>query len=368
MPRRMRVAFLTWRETTHPDGGGSEVFVEEVARRLVARGHVVTVVTASHADAPPRSDLDGVHMVRLGGRLTVYPRALLWLLRHRRRVDVVVDVINGLPFAAPLVRRRGVVALVHHVHQRQWRIIYPGLRGQFGWFVERRVTPLLYRRRPFLTVSQASRADLVAMGVDDALISVAPNGVSVTPSAAARSAQPRIAVLARLVPHKQVEHAVRVAVALSSEFPGLHLDVVGEGWWRPEIERSLREQRAGALVTLHGHLDEAARDDVLARAWVMLLPSVKEGWGLAVVEAAAQRTPTVAYRHAGGVTESILDGVTGLLADDEPGLVAATRRLLADGEAREAMGRRAADRAALLDWSTTTDEVESVLRGQFWSP
>ena len=39
----MRLVFLTWRDSTHPDGGGSEVFVEEVARELVARGHEVTI-------------------------------------------------------------------------------------------------------------------------------------------------------------------------------------------------------------------------------------------------------------------------------------------------------------------------------------
>ncbi len=66
--------------------------------------------------------------MRRGGRLTVYPRALAWLAAPPPRTSTsVVDVVNGLPFGAPLVRRRGVVALVHHVHARQWQIIYPGL-------------------------------------------------------------------------------------------------------------------------------------------------------------------------------------------------------------------------------------------------
>ncbi len=357
----MDVAFLTWRDSTHPDGGGSEVFVEQVARALVSRGHTVTMLCARHGDAPAAEALDGVSVVRVGGRLTVYPGGLWWLLRHRRRVDVVVDVINGLPFATPLVRRRGVVALVHHVHERQWRIIYPGFWGRVGWFIEGRVTPLLYRRVPFVTVSESSRADLVRMGVDARSIWVARNGVATTPLPCPRSPSPRLAVLARLVPHKQIEHAFAVVAALAREYPELHLDVIGDGWWRPELESDLIARGLGDRVTLHGHVNDDERDRLLASAWVMLLPSVKEGWGLAVLEAAVQGTPTVAYRHAGGVTEAVVDGVTGLLAADRNDLVAQTRRLVADEELRTTLGAQAAARAAKLDWSATADVVQGVL-------
>src|SRR6476646_10225973 len=129
----MRIAFLSWRDTTHPDGGGSEVYVERVAAGLAARGHDVTVLCAAHLGAPDVSVQDGYRIERRGGRLTVYLRGLAYLLSPAgRRADVVVDVINGLPFAAPLVRRRGLVALVHHVHRAQWRLIYPGAAGRVG--------------------------------------------------------------------------------------------------------------------------------------------------------------------------------------------------------------------------------------------
>jgi glycosyltransferase involved in cell wall biosynthesis len=358
----VRVAFLTWRDSTHPDGGGSEVFVEEVARGLVARGHQVTIVCARHAGSAASADLDGVRLVRLGGRLTVYPRGLLWLARRRRRVDAVVDVINGLPFGTPLVRRRGVVALVHHVHQRQWRIIYPGWRGRAGWFVEHRLTPQLYRGVPHLTVSEASRDDLAAIGVPARSVTVVRNGVATAYAGAVRSPTPRLAVLARLVPHKQIEHAFAAVETLRAAYPGLHLDVIGDGWWREELERDLDRRGLAGAVTLHGHVDDAERDRLLGRAWAMLLPSVKEGWGLAVLEAAVQGTPSVAYAYAGGPAESVVDGVTGLLADDEAGLVEATRRLLADADLRDRMGAAARERAAEFDWSVTTASVERVLR------
>lgn len=358
------IAILSWRDTTHPDGGGSEVFVEEVARELVRRGHRVTLRCAAHGDAPSQESLDGVQLLRRGARLTVYPRSLLWVARHRRRYDVVLDVINGIPFGTPLVRRRGLVALVHHVHQRQWQIIYPGLWGRVGWFIESRLTPLLYRRVPFLTVSEASAADLVQLGTPAASITVARNGLAVAPAAAARSEGPRLCVLARLVPHKQIEHALAVVERLRQEFPDLHLDIIGEGWWHDRLVADAERRGVEDSVTFHGRISDQDRDRLLAEAWLALLPSAKEGWGLAVLEAAAQGTPTVAYRDAGGVTESIVDGRTGILAENEDDLVTVTRQLLSNAELRERMGTEAVAWSRRFTWASTTDAVEAVLQAQ----
>ena len=95
----MRIAFLSWRDTTHPDGGGSEVFVESVGRELALMGHDVVLICAQHPGAARREDREGIQLHRMGGRLTVYLWGLAWLVRHRHDVDVVVDVVNGLPFA-----------------------------------------------------------------------------------------------------------------------------------------------------------------------------------------------------------------------------------------------------------------------------
>lgn len=359
----MRIAFLSWRDTTHPDGGGSEVFVESVGRELARRGHEVTLVCARHPGSARREDVDGVRLRRLGGRLTVYLWGLAWLVRHRRDVDVVVDVVNGLPFASPLVRRRGVVALVHHVHAEQWRIIYPGLAGRIGWFVESRVVPLLYRRRRFLTVSDSSARDLAAIGVDPASITVVRNGLAAVPQdVREESPAPRIVVLSRLVPHKQIEHAFVVVQRLAPEFPELQLDVVGDGWWRDELVAAAADLGVSDRVTFHGHVSDARRDELVGRGWVMVMPSVKEGWCLAVTESGAQGTPSVAYADAGGVTESIRDGETGRLVTDLDHLVEVVGELLRDTEARHTMGRAAHAMARTLTWDTCAERAEEVLR------
>jgi glycosyltransferase involved in cell wall biosynthesis len=359
----MRVLFLSWRDTGHPDGGGSEVYVEQVATGLAARGHEVTVLCAAYPGAADVTVRDGFRIVRRGGRLTVYLHGLAFLLSPAgRRADVVVDVVNGLPFAAPLVRRRGLVALVHHVHREQWRIIYPGWGGRVGWFVESRVVPRLYRQVPFVTVSEASRHDLVALGLPESRVTVVRNGTPALPaSRVGRSATPRLCVLARLVPHKRIEHALRLVAALRDQHPDLVLDVVGDGWWAAQLDAEATRLGLGPAVVRHGWVDEQTKADLLARAWAMVLPSGREGWGIAVLEAAAAGTPSVAYRSAGGTGESVVDGVTGLLVDDFDGLVAAVDGLLRDRARVEALGAAARDRAATFGWDDASAGVEKVL-------
>lgn len=352
----MRITFLSWRDLTHPDGGGAEVFVEQVAGGLAARGHEVTLLCPRHPALRRPTVRDGFRLLPRGGRLTVYLHGLAFLLsREGRRQDVVVDAINGLPFGAPLVRRRGLLALVHHVHREQWRIIYPGLGGRLGWFVESQVVPRLYRRVPVVTVSEASRADLEELGFEPDHLRVVRNGTpQLPPARLAESATPRVVVLARLVPHKQVEDAVDLVAALLPRHPDLVLDVVGDGWWAGAVDAQISSQGLARQVVRHGWVDEQTKADLLAQAWLMVLPSVKEGWGIAVLEAAAAGRPTVAYRRAGGTAESVVDGITGVLVDEPEELVEQVAALLGDHERRRRLGEAAQARAASLTWEQTT--------------
>jgi glycosyltransferase involved in cell wall biosynthesis len=100
-----------------------------------------------------------------------------------------------------------------------------------------------------------------------------------------------------------------------------------------------------------GYVTEPGKHHLLGSAWVVLVPSVKEGWGLSIVEAGARSTPSVAFRAAGGVAEALEDGVTGLLADDLDDFVAKTRSLLTKQALRQAMGEAARNHAQSFTWA-----------------
>ena len=337
MADALRVLLLSWRDSRHPEGGGAEIFLERVATGLRERGHDVTIRCAAYDGAPLEEVVDGVRFSRRGGRFTVYPRAALALLPRRHRYDVVVDVQNGVPFWAPVLTRAKVVNLTHHVHREQWPVNFGPVGARFGWWLESWLAPRVYRRCRYVTVSHATRGDLIALGVAAESIGVVHNGHDMVTAEhdsvpLPRSPHPTLVVLGRLVPHKRVELAIRSVAALRTAVPDLRLVVIGHGYWEPQLRTAADRLGVADAVYFAGYTDETTKHRLLAGAWVHVMPSLKEGWGLAVVESAAHRTPTVAFRAAGGPVESVVHGETGLLVDDAEGMVEALRLLLTDGD------------------------------------
>ena len=360
----LRVVILNWRDLRHPEGGGSERYAQTIAAGLVARGHEVTFWCADHGDAPRDEVVDGVRYVRRGTRATVYPRALAALVTgHRGRPDVVVDVSNGVPFFSPLVRRGPVVGVVHHVHREQWPVVMPGPVARAGWFLESVVAPRVYRRRPVVAVSWTTRRELVELGYDES-VTVVHNGTQGPERAPthAPAAEPTLCVLGRIVPHKRVDHALETVRRLRHVHPGLRLLVVGTGWDEERVQDRARELGVADVVRFTGFVDEDTKHRLLASSWVHLCPSLKEGWGLAVMEAAWHGVPTVAYHGAGGLSESVVDGRTGTLVDGLDALVAATDRLLTDHAERARLAAAARRHARDYTWEHTVEAFEQVLR------
>ena len=350
--RGKHVVILSWRDTRNPEGGGAERYLEKVATGLVAAGAQVTIFCAAHVAAPPEEVVDGIRYVRRGSKMSVYLQGMLALRRgDLGRPDIVVDVQNGLPFFTPLVTRAPVVVLVHHVHREQWPVVYPGLIGRVGWWIERRLAPWLYRRRQYVAVSRATRDELRALGVRGRRIAVVHNGTDpYVPVVPGKAPYPMIAVVGRLVPHKQVEHAIDVAVELRHRWPELRLHVVGSGWWEAELREYAAAVGAEDVVVFEGHVDEVHKHEVYERSWLLALPSLKEGWGLVVGEAGMHRTPTVAYRSAGGTRESVADRRSGRLVEDLDDFAATVAELGEDQVQRERLGEGALEMSHAFSW------------------
>lgn len=373
-----QVLLLCWRDTGHPQGGGSELYLERVGRRLAERGATVTLLTAAYPGATSVEHRDGIRIVRAGGRLGVYPRALASILAGRLgrgplagvRPDLIVDTQNGVPFFATLVTAAPTLVLVHHCHREQWPVAGPVL-SRIGWFIESWLSPRVHRRNRYLTVSAPSAAELVELGVDAERIDVVRAGIDPIPLIADGTADDgavRLVTLSRLVPHKQIDHALEVVAQLRRTHPNLVLDVVGSGWWDDRLRSRATQLGVDDRVRFHGHVTDRRKHEILAAAHLHLMPSQKEGWGIAVVEAAQHRVPTIGYRHAAGLRDSVVHDDTGYLVDSIEEFVAATRKLLDDPAAARRLGDAAFLRAQAYSWETTTDGVIAALRSATTSP
>ena len=146
-----------------------------------------------------------------------------------------------------------------------------------------------------------------------------------------------------------------------SKFPDLRLHVVGTGWWEANLHEYAEQRGAGDTVVFEGHVDEQRKHEVYEEAWVLALPSLKEGWGLVVGEAGMHGTPAVAYRSAGGTTESIADGLSGLLVDTPAELTSALGDVLRDESPRRQLAKGAREMSHAFTWEHAQESFAVVL-------
>ncbi|WP_081437923.1 glycosyltransferase family 4 protein [Pseudofrankia asymbiotica] len=371
------VVFLNWRDLEHPQAGGAELFCQSVAALFAAAGVKVTLLTAQPPGLPVLADADGVMVHRGGGAFGVYPsvlRRLARLARSPRGVDAVVDCQNGIPFFSPLVLPAAtpVVQVLHHVHQKQFPLFFPGPVARVGQLLEAPGSRWVYRRRPVVAVSPSTRDEArTVLGLPGPRFLV-PNGVTpaTVPADTGQAASPTVVCVGRLVPHKRLHLLLEAIPALAARHPGLVVHLIGDGPDRERLTARAGElgldqggPDSGAVLRWHGHTDAATRDTLLARAWLTVNPSHGEGWGLSVLEANALGVPAVAFRVP-GLRDAVRDGETGWLLDTPARLAETVDLALTElrDPARAAALRAGARRwAAGFRWEATAALLATVL-------
>jgi glycosyltransferase involved in cell wall biosynthesis len=356
----LHVLVLTDRDWAHPDAGGTGTTLRSLTTRWVDAGHRVTIVAGAYDGSVsverPRAGLE-VH--RMGSRVTVFPRAALACLRGLGRdADVVFEVINGIAFFTPLWRflRAPKVVFLQHVHQRHY-VMELGLVGRIaGLLLERLPLRLLYRGISICSISQSSREELIEMGVPAATIEVVYLGVQITSNGEPRATVPTLLYLGRLKRYKRLDALLDVLEGV----PEAVLEVAGDGDQREAFEAEVERRGLRERVVIHGFVPEHQKATFYGRAWLALTASGAEGWGLTVMEAATCGTPTAALR-VGGLAEAIVDGETGVLADDVPALTARVREILGSTGLRDEIGAAAARRARSFTWERAAREILELL-------
>ena len=356
----LHILVLADRDWTHHDTGGNGANLYAQISRWVEWGHRVTMIAGDYPGAK-RMETYGPRLTvyRMGTRVTVFPRACLAVMRGiGRDADVVLEVINGITFLSPVWLRKPRVAMVHHVHRELYLEEFPRFGLPLFWMLERLPLRLLYRRTPFLTISNSARADLAREGIPPEHVTVEYLGVDVDKYAPApRAVEPHLIFVGRLKAYKNVEALFDVLEAL----PSAVLDVVGQGDHRPDLEAEIRERGLDSRVRMHGYVDDERKAELYARAWVNLTASQSEGWSLTVMEAALCGTPSVALA-VGGLAESIVDGTTGFLASDKNQLNARVGEIVADPALRDRLGEAARERALTFSWDRSAEAYLDVLR------
>ena len=364
----MKILVLNWLDLENPQAGGAEVHLHEIFGRLVPWGHSVTLLCSAWPGCERRVVLDGIEVHRVGGRHTLSLAAPVYFRRRLRaeRFDVVVEDLNKVPFFSPFWGVGApVVLIVHHLFGTAAFREASFPVAATTWLLER---PLgrVFRSIPTAAVSESTAEDLVQRGIPQG-IEIIPNGVDLedlSPLASGeRFPEPTLLYLGRLKRYKRVDLILQAVAELVRRGTSCRLLIAGRGDYQPQLDALRESLGLTEHVEFLGFVSEVEKRDLLRRSWIHLLTSVKEGWGISNMEAAACGTPTIAS-DVPGLRDSVVDGQTGFLVPhgDVEVLSRRIEELLDDEEKRVRLGKGARSFAEGFAWDVSARAMEHFLQ------
>ena len=354
----MRILLVNWNDRENPQAGGAEIHLHELFGRIAKWGHDVRLIASGWPACVSQVLVDGIHVTRIGGRhsFAVSARGAVRRALRETPFDVVVEDINKVPLFLPTLTRLPFVAIVPHLFGTTAFAEASVPIATVVWAAERPI-PWVYKNAGFHAISESTRDDLVRRGVPSQHVVVIHPGVDSTlyrPDPATPHAErPTFLYLGRLKRYKGVEFAIRAVAAARTARPDITLDICGQGDDRPRLERLAAEHRVSDAVRFLGYVPEEEKRRLLRRAWAVVFPSPKEGWGITNVEAAACGTAALAS-DSPGLRESVQNGETGYLVPHGD-VLALTDRMLAlaaDPSLVERLGHGARRFAEGLSWDS----------------
>lgn len=361
-----RILIFNWRDTRHKWAGGAEVYIHEIAKRLVQRGYKVTLFCGNDGDCPRNEVVDGVQVIRRGGFYTVYIWAFLYyVLRFRGLFDVIIDSENGIPFFTPLYVGRPVIGVIYHVHQEVFSQHLRFPLAQLAMFLEAKVAPVVYRKIHLITISQSTATQMIKHGLShiEKQIEIITPGIDPQKFAVmAKNEQPTLLYFGRLKPYKSIDVVIRAMPELIKKIPNIRLLIAGEGESRDSLGELVKELQLQNYVKFVGKVSEKERSTLMAQAWVVVQPSKIEGWGITNIEANASGTPVVAANVA-GLRDSVIDQQTGFLVKwgNVTEFAAKIEELILNHDLRKKFEQNGLAWAEKFSWDRSADQLEKVI-------
>lgn len=349
--------------------GGAEKRVYELSKRLVARGHDVHCFGIKWWEGESIIQKDGVHLHGICNPRSLYSgdhRSMREALAFAGSVLVSLkgdyDLIDCQEFPyfscfsakfVTISRRSDLFITWHEVWRDYW-YEYLGRKGFLGRSVESAVSKLTDKN---IAVSEMTKRDLESLGVKGA--KVVPNGLDFKriERIKASSTTSDIIYAGRLIGHKNVDLLIRAVQLIEKEVPDIKTFIVGDGPDIGNLKRLARELGLEKKIKFTGFLENY--DDAIAlmkSARVFVMPSKREGFGMAALDANACGLPVVTVKHKmNAVTDLVTDG-TGLVC--EPSIEELSGAIIRVLDKSSRMRAKCIELSSGYDWDNISALVE----------
>ncbi|MEO8911691.1 MAG: glycosyltransferase family 4 protein [Candidatus Saccharimonas sp.] len=315
----MNIVWLSWKDRGHPLTGGAERVSGEIMDRMAADGHTVRHITALYPGSETHESVcEGLDVYRSGNRYSVYGAARkTFNATSADWADVVIDEMNTLPFWASRFSKKATnILLAYQLAREVWfyQMAFP--LSLVGYLYEPIMLKLLSRGRysAVATESESSKRDMEKYGLSK--ITTFRVGISTHPlsSLTKKRSLSLILSLGAVRPMKRTLEAIKAFEIAHNQNDKLRMVIAGDidsAYGRKIVKYvSLSEHKDS--IDIKGRVTNEVRLQLMQDAALILVTSIKEGWGLIVTEANSQGTPAIVY-DVDGLRDSVRANKTGII-------------------------------------------------------
>lgn len=324
----MKILWLSWKDTAHPQAGGAEVVMHELSKRMVADGHEVTLLTAQYAGSTEHDVIDGVTIIRVGRNRYVHSIAALryYVKNLRNSFDIVIEDVNTAAYFSPFFKDSAKQVLFYHQLAREiWFYETPAPLSHLGYHVlEPLATFALGKPKvTTVTISDSTKKDLQRFGFKPERIKVISEGIHIQTakdiSKFKKYSQPTMLSLGAMREMKRTLEQVKAFEIAKKELPTLQMKIAGDasGVYGQKTLAYIAQSPYKDDIEYLGRVTDEQKMELMQRCHLIAVTSLKEGWGLIVTEAASQGTPAVVY-DVDGLRDSVRNGKTGIVTQPAP--------------------------------------------------
>jgi len=315
----MKILWLTWKDRQHPQAGGAEVVNENLIKRLVKDGHEVKLIVSGFKGGKSHETIDGYEVTRLGNRYSVYWRAFRYYRKDLQGwPDLVIDEVNTIPFFAKFYAKERTIMFAHMLCRQIWfyELWFP--LSLIGYLAEP-IYLYLLKDQEVITVSESTKQDLAGSGFDPKRVHIISEGIEFEPLESLPSLSDKfehqtLLSLGAMRSMKRTLDQIKAFEIAKRDLPELKLVVAGDssGRYGKKVLKAIKKSPFATDITYKGKVSKTDNLALMRQSHIIMVTSIKEGWGLIVTEAASQGTPAVVY-DVDGLRDSVRHGQTGLV-------------------------------------------------------
>ncbi len=352
----MKILVFNWQCIRNPFGGGAEVHMHEIFKRIVAMGHNVTIFCCKVPGLPDEEIIDGTNVIRRGKRSTFNFIVKRWYRKRfsKEKYDIIIDDINKIPFYTPRYVKEPLLAISHHFFGAS---IYHEANAIAGTYVvlAEKLIDQVYRETQFAVVSESTLQEFIDRGFDRRNFSIITNAIEATefPMAVGnKNNKPTISYFGRLKKYKSIDHLLKAFAIVRKSIPESQLHILGRGDYRQQLEGLAESLGIAHCTTFFGFVSNEDKIKLLSQSHIVVNTSLKEGWGITNIEANACGTPVISA-NVPGLRDSVNDGQSGLLYPygDVDELAEKIMEVLMSEELLQNLSQGAVDWASSFSWN-----------------